>query len=54
MNSCYVTLQFLHSCVFSLFRLILHLCLNCCVHLNWRANQLKSENAGVPLVGHFR
>ncbi len=46
MNSCYLTLQFLHSCVFSLlsqthsaslFKLF--------VHLFWRVNQM-SENRG--------
>ena len=52
MNSCYLTLQFLHSCVFSLlsqthsaslFKLLFH--------LFWRANQFGSlKIAGVSFV----
>ncbi len=54
MNSCYLTLHFLHSCVFSLlsqthsaslFKLLFH--------LFWRVNQM-TENAGVSSkVGHL-
>ena len=56
MNSCYLTLQFLHSCVFSLlsqthsaslFKLLFHLI--------WRVYQLKSENRRrfASKVGHL-
>ena len=58
MNSCYLTLHVLHSCVLSLicfYQIHLHLVLCVLNRLFWRVNQM-SENCRrfASKVGHFR